>query len=182
MFTHSHPALFSRSEAAEVIRLAADAQTRSGGLVGGLHNHNIRRADIAWLDDKTSAAWVMERIVSGVAEANRDRFDFDITDFRERLQVASYDESVEGHYDWHSDIGDGPIARWRKLTIVVQLSEPESYDGGALEINLGSACATAERGVGDATLFASFMLHRVAPVTRGTRHSLTCWCHGPAFR
>ncbi|MCA1297795.1 2OG-Fe(II) oxygenase [Stappia indica] len=182
MFIHAVPALFSAAEAAEVIRLAADVQASSGGLVGGLHNHNIRRADIAWLDDTGSAAWVMERIVSGVARANRDVFDFDISDFRERLQVAAYDESVAGHYDWHSDIGDGPIARWRKLTIVVQLSDPESYRGGELEINPGGATVTAARGVGDATLFASFMLHRVAPVTHGTRHSLTCWCHGPAFR
>jgi PKHD-type hydroxylase len=182
MFTHSMPALFSRDEAAEVIRLAEDAHQTSGGLVGGHHHHNIRRADIAWLDDTGSAAWVMERIVSGVAQANRERFDFDITDFSERLQVATYDESVAGHYDWHSDIGDGPLARRRKLTIVVQLSEGDAYAGGALEINLGGAVQAGERGIGDATLFASFMLHRVAPVTAGRRHSLTCWCHGPAFR
>ncbi len=181
MFTHSLPALFSPRETAEVIRLAEEAHSTAGGLVGGLH-HNIRRAEIAWLDDTGSAAWVMERIVAAVASANRDHFDFAITDFSERLQVASYDESVAGHYDWHSDIGDGPIARRRKLTIVVQLSDQAAYSGGELQINLGGAVLTAGRGQGDATLFASFMLHRVAPVTHGRRHSLTCWCHGPAFR
>ncbi|MHC5654560.1 2OG-Fe(II) oxygenase [Stappia sp.] len=182
MFTHSIPAVFSLREATEVIRLAEQAQAASGGLVGGLHHHNIRRAEIAWLDDTGSAAWVMERVVATVARANREHFDFDITDFGERLQVASYDESDAGHYDWHSDIGDGPIARRRKLTVVVQLSEAEGYAGGELQINLGGAIHTSDRGLGDATLFASFMLHRVAPVTRGRRHSLTCWCHGPAFR
>lgn len=96
--------------------------------------------------------------------------------------MATYDESVAGHYDWHSDIGRRPLARRRKLTIVVQLSEGDAYAGGALEINLGGAVQAGERGIGDATLFASFMLHRVAPVTAGRRHSLTCWCHGPAFR
>ena len=138
MFTHSIPALFSKEEAREVIRLADEAQMAAGGLVGGLH-HNIRRAEIAWLDDTGTAAWVMERVVSAVAQANREHFDFDITDFGERLQVATYDESNAGHYDWHSDIGDGPIARRRKLTIVVQLSEPEGYQGGELQINLGGA-------------------------------------------
>lgn len=181
MFTHSIPALFSKEEAREVIRLADEAQMAAGGLVGGLH-HNIRRAEIAWLDDTGTAAWVMERVVSAVAQANREHFDFAITDFGERLQVATYDESNAGHYDWHSDIGDGPIARRRKLTIVVQLSEPAGYQGGELQINLGGAVWAAERGIGDATLFASFMLHRVAPVTFGRRHSLTCWCHGPHFR
>lgn len=182
MFTHSIPALFSAREAAEIIRLAEDAQSAAGGLVGGLHHHNIRRAEISWLDDTGSAAWVMERVVTAVAKANREHFDFAITDFSERLQVASYDESIAGHYDWHSDIGDGPIAQRRKLTIVAQLSDPGGYAGGELQINLGRAVQTAERGTGDATLFASFMLHRVVPVTHGRRHSLTCWCHGPAFR
>lgn len=182
MFTHSIPQLFSPREAGEVIRLAQQAHAASGGLVGGLHHHNIRRAEIAWLDDSGDASWVMARIVDGVARANRERFDFDITEFKERLQVASYDESDAGHYDWHSDIGDGPIARHRKLTIVVQLSDGAHYEGGALEINLGGAVHTATREAGDAALFASFMLHRVVPVTRGRRHSLTCWCHGPAFR
>lgn len=182
MFTHSIPALFSREETAEVIRLAEAGRMARGGLVGGIQHHNIRRADISWLDDTGDAAWVMERIVQGVAEANRAAFDFAITDFHEKLQVAAYDESVAGHYDWHSDIGDGPIAKQRKLTIVVQLSDAGDYEGGELEFNLGGATHTANRDQGAATLFASFMLHRVVPVSRGKRHSLTCWCHGPAFR
>ncbi|PTW62236.1 PKHD-type hydroxylase [Breoghania corrubedonensis] len=182
MFTHSISGLFSSSEAQEVIRLSQRAQAASGGLVGGLHHHNIRRATIAWLDDGADAAWVMTRIVEGVARANRDCFGFDIAEFKERLQVATYDESDTGHYDWHSDIGEGPLARHRKLTIVVQLSEGEGYEGGALEINLGGTMLSAAREAGEAMLFASFMLHRVTPVTRGRRYSLTCWSHGPQFR
>ncbi|MEI2386488.1 2OG-Fe(II) oxygenase [Breoghania sp. JC706] len=182
MFTHSISRLFTPDETQEVIRLSQRAQAASGGLVGGLHHHNIRRATIAWLDDASEASWVMNRIVDGVARANRDRFGFDITEFKEKLQVAGYDESDTGHYDWHSDIGDGPLARYRKLTIVVQLSSGESYAGGALEINLGGAIQTGAREAGDATLFASFMLHRVTPVTQGRRYSLTCWSHGPHFR
>lgn len=182
MYTHSIPALFSRDETAEITRLGEAGRAARGGLIGGIQHHNIRRAEIAWLNDEGDAAWVMERIVTGVAQANRDRFDFDITEFKERLQVAAYDESDAGHYDWHSDIGDGAIARCRKLTIVVQLAEPEAYEGGELEINLGGAVQQAKRENGTATLFASFMLHRVVPVTKGKRQSLTCWSHGPAFR
>lgn len=182
MFTHSIPKLFTRSETTEIIRLSEQGRQDRGGLVGGIRHDNIRRADISWLDDQTSAAWVMERIISGVAQANRDAFGFDITEFKERLQVAAYDERDEGHYDWHADIGDGAIARQRKLTIVVQLSQDEDYEGGELEISLGTSAHTASRAQGEATLFASFMLHRVQPVRKGTRHSLTCWCHGPSFR
>ncbi|MFD1695251.1 2OG-Fe(II) oxygenase [Roseibium aestuarii] len=182
MFNHTLPALFTKSETTEIIRLAENAGLAQGGLVGGQRHDNIRRARINWLDDQGDAAWVMRRILDGVAQANRDSFQFDITDFLERLQVAAYDETDEGHYDWHSDIGDGPLARQRKLTIVTQLSEGDSYEGGALELSLGGHEIQASRDNGSAMVFASFMLHRVVPVSKGRRYSLTCWCHGPSFR
>ncbi len=182
MFTHSIADLFSKSEATEIIRLSEDGRQKRGGLVGGTRHDNIRRAEISWLDDQGNASWVMDRIVDAVARANRETFRFDLTEFKERLQVAAYDETDEGHYDWHSDIGDGPIAQYRKLTIVTQLSEPETYEGGELEISFGGTPMASSRDLGSATLFASFMLHRVVPVKKGTRYSLTCWSHGPHFR
>jgi len=182
MYTYTHDALFSQKDCDEIVRLSKAETQDSGGLVGGRQHSNIRRAKISWLDDTNPAAWVLERVVGAVARANREVFDFDITEFKEKLQVAVYDESDEGHYDWHSDIGDGPVAQFRKATIVSQLSRPDAYEGGDLEISLGARLMTASRDQGSATLFASFMLHRVVPVTRGQRYSLTCWSHGPRFR
>jgi len=182
MFTYAQDALFSKRDCEEIIRLSHTEPHNSGGLVGGTQQRDIRRAKISWLEDDGPASWVMERMISAVARANRMAFDFDISDFREKLQVAVYDESEEGHYDWHSDIGEGQIAQCRKATIVTQLSEADTYEGGALEIRLGHTVMTASRNQGSATTFASFMLHRVVPVSKGTRFSLTCWSHGPRFR
>lgn len=182
MFTYAHDVLFSKRDCDEIIRLSHSQDRDSGGLVGGTRQREIRRAKVSWLDDGGPASWVMDRVMGAVAKANREAFDFDITDFREKLQVAIYDESEEGHYDWHSDVGEGHIAQCRKATIVTQLSAAEDYEGGALEISLGHTVMTASRDQGSATLFASFMLHRVVPVSKGTRFSLTCWSHGPRFR
>ena len=44
------------------------------------------------------------------------------------------------------------------------------------------AAIEAERARGSATLFPSYLLHRVTPVEAGERHSMTIWAHGPAFR
>ena len=114
--------------------------------------------------------------------ANRDVFDFDITDFAESAQVARYGAEREGHFGWHSDVGEGRLAERRKLTIVVQLSEPDAYRGGDLEVMPGAGIIAADRARGVATLFPAFVLHRVTPVTVGERHSLTVWCHGAPFR
>lgn len=179
MFVHVIKSLFSEAEAGEIISLAREAGQSQASLVGGAMHHNIRRAQIAWLDDQGSARWVMDRVVDAVAEANRGTFRFRLDGFDEKLQVATYDEREQGHFDWHSDMGGGPLAARRKLTIVAQLSKPDSHDGGELQLNPQGQPFSASRDIGDAIVFASFVLHRVTPVTRGERHSLTCWVHGP---
>lgn len=169
-------------ECAALIDLVQAHQMQEAGLVKGRTAHDIRRAEIGWLDDIPAASWVMDRMVGLVARANRDGFGFDLTDFGESAQVARYGAERLGHFDWHSDIGAGNWAAKRKLTIVVQLSDPDAYAGGALELRPDSNVTTAPRARGLATIFPSFVLHRVTPVTAGTRWSLTLWAHGPQFR
>lgn len=103
-------------------------------LVGQNRDHNLRRAQLVWLDEIDGMAWVMERLIDVVRTSNRNWFDFDLREFAESPQVASYDATDGGHFTWHSDIGDGPMAQKRKLTLVAQLSKPGSYDGGDLEV------------------------------------------------
>lgn len=178
----TRPDAFTPGECARILALARRSAYAAAGLVGGEQAARIRRARIAWLDEADSAAWVFARVVDLVAEANRAHFGFDLTEFAERMQVAWYDGTAGGHFDWHSDIGDGPFAARRKLTLVVQLSDPADYEGGRLELNAGFGPVAAEIRQGSAILFPSFVLHRVVPVSRGARHSLTTWVHGPPFR
>jgi len=179
---HAQQAAFSPEECDRIVLIAETAPAREARLVGQTQDHNLRRADLVWLDDVPGSDWVMDRIIDTVRAANRDRFGFDLQSFSESAQVARYDAAREGHFDWHSDIGDGPLARQRKLTMVVQLSRPEDYHGGILQVMPSAHVHEASHGRGDAIIFPSFLLHRVTPVTRGQRQSLTIWAHGPAFR
>jgi len=177
-----YPDHFTAEECASIITLAKAGTFADGELVGGARNADIRRARIAWLPEDENGAWIFRRLAEGVAEANRSHFRFDIEEFAERAQVAYYGAGTKGFFDWHSDVGDGPLARRRKLTIVVQLSAPETYDGGDLEMNGSGHIERASRARGTAILLPSFILHRVSPVTRNERYSLTLWAHGPEFR
>jgi PKHD-type hydroxylase len=179
---HTVSDAFSGADCARLLQTLADAPSRDAGLVRQARDHNLRRADLIWLDEVPATEWVMERMIDVVRAANRDVFDFDITDFAESPQFARYGAEREGHFGWHSDIGEGRLAERRKLTIVVQLTEPDAYEGGDLQLMPGAGEVTARRERGTATLFPSFVLHRVTPVTRGERHSLTVWCHGAPFR
>ena len=190
------PGALSPDDCARIVALAEGSPLSDAGLVRA-KSHGIRRADLAWLEDIPEAGWVMDRMVRIVADANRGRadrggadrggadrggFGFDLDDFAESAQVARYGSDRQGHFDWHSDIGAGPLAARRKLTVVVQLSDPAAYQGGVLEVRPDSHVAVADAAQGTAVIFPSFVLHRVTPVTAGTRWSLTLWAHGPAFR
>jgi len=174
-------AVFTPPECRTIIEIAKAGRFDTAGLVGGSLKTNTRRARIYWLDEEGTGAWVFKRILDTVAETNRRHFHFRLEEFSEKMQVAWYGAEPGGFFDWHVDFGDGPVARRRKLTTVVQLSDPDTYSGGALETNSDGVVRTASRGAGDALLMPSFVLHRVAPVTQGERYSLTLWSHGPAF-
>lgn len=174
--------VFTPHECRDIIQSARGRPSTQAGLVGGLRQDNTRRSGIFWLDEDGESAWVFSRLLDVFADVNRRHFTFDLEEFSERMQVAWYPAETGGFFDWHVDFGDGPIAARRKLTIVVQLSEGESYAGGDLETNCDGVVRQASRGIGSALFMPSFVLHRVAPVSEGERYSLTLWSHGPAFR
>ncbi len=119
--------------------------------------------------------WVFERVGNIVGRANRDTFRFQL-DGQMSVDVLEYDPS--GYFDWHVDIGAG-IFSTRKLSIVTFLTAPEDYEGGNLcFMDQGEPLRLAQ---GTMAIFPSYLLHKVEPVTRGTRHTLVSWAHGPAF-
>ncbi|WP_412777024.1 prolyl hydroxylase family protein [Thalassospira lucentensis] len=152
-----------------------------GGLVQGQTATHIRRSKITWFNEEQEPV-VSRRIIDLVADVNRNVFDFMLTDFAEDAQVACYSGDQRGHYDWHSDVGASDVARRRKMTLVIQLSDPDEYEGGALQLNPAGHVFDAPMTRGTAIFFPSFVLHRVAPTTAGLRYSLTQWVHGNPFR
>ena len=176
------PEMFTLAECNAIVHLAKTQGFRNAGHVSSRQNESIRSAQIAWLDDEGDAAWVFERLTGTVMVANRQHFQFNLTEFGERIQVALYQADETGHFDWHLDIGTGAIASKRKLTIVAQLSDPSSYSDGRLELNASGQVSTFDTAQGGAILFPSFVPHRVTGVSRGLRFLLTTWVHGPPFR
>lgn len=61
------------------------------------------------------------------------------------------------------------------LSLTIFLSDPESYDGGELVIETLSGEEEAKFAAGDAVLYPSTTLHRVARVTRGERLAAVTW-------
>ncbi len=155
-------------------------------LAGGMSEHAIRSAGALWLDED-ELPWLAGKLVRALADLNREYFPFTLDGFNEGFQLLQYDGAAHAgsrgdFYDWHIDIGASGTTMSRKLSIVVQLSDPSDYEGGRLEINAAGDVTEMPVSQGTLIAFPSFVLHHVAPVISGRRFSLAAWAHGPAFR
>ncbi|HWA46268.1 MAG TPA: 2OG-Fe(II) oxygenase [Hypericibacter adhaerens] len=115
-----------------------------------------------------------------VEDVNKEIYHFDLTGFGEALQFTRY-ESVGDTYTWHQDLGVG-ASSIRKLSVVVQLSDPATYRGCDLQMFRDGEPAAVERNQGTVLIFPSWTLHRVTPLEEGVRYSLVAWISGEPFR
>jgi PKHD-type hydroxylase len=120
------------------------------------------------------------KIFHFIHKINIDTFKFNLTEIENCLQYTEYDESYQGYYDWHMDVGLDQHSN-RKLSLSIQLSDSSEYEGGELQINTGGNTSICDKSKGSIIVFPSFLLHRVTPVTKGTRRSLVLWVTGPPF-
>ncbi len=140
----------------------------------------IRITQTAWMARNAETHWFHDRMERLVRSLNDQTYQFALTGFSELFQYSVYHGHEGGHYDWHIDYGPHN-PKPRKISLSLQLSDAEAYDGCDLEFHVGEPGATAPRARGALIAFPSFFLHRVTPITRGTRKSLVCWAAGPAF-
>jgi PKHD-type hydroxylase len=139
----------------------------------------IRRSHISWINKNNETAWVFEKLGNIASKLNAQYFRFDLTGFGENLQLTNYDQSENGMYGWHVDYG---LEISRKLSLVLQLTDPSEYEGGNLEILATGQRIAVKKQRGLIAAFPSYVLHQVTPVTSGSRQSLVAWITGPAFK
>ena len=173
---------FTNEDIAEIIKVCESRQTKEAGI--GTENQSndvIRRSKVSWLELAENSQWIYDKIAYIVRNLNGKFYNFDIHGFVEDMQFTIYDSEQLGHYNWHQDIGASNSSP-RKLSFVLQLSDPSEYEGGDLELFHGVEPAKVKKEKGFAVVFPSYMLHRVTPVTSGIRKTLVVWVAGPTFR
>jgi len=174
----------------------------------------VRDSNIAWLD----IAWIYEIIEKHVSIANEAAgWNYDV-DFAEVPQFTTYNKSgfyswhKDGDTDWNSVYkpyikgytntplkknGNLPTGytsnknfygKVRKLSVTINLSDENSYEGGNLMFDLGSHSknqfheCTVARKKGSIVVFPSYIDHCITPITKGTRFSLVNWLLGRPFK
>lgn len=144
-----------------------------------------RSSEIRWINPSDPGSkFLTDMLWYFAKEANRNAFGFNI-DYLPDIQYTKYSAEENGKYDWHCDtFWANPTTYDRKLSIVIQLTDPSEYEGGDFEFDPQYPQIPKEqlRAKGTVVVFPSFLNHRVTPVTSGVRRSLVSWIQGPKFR
>ena len=175
------------------IQVAKTNSSNSGGvIVSQQPNEKARKSDVKFINfDNFQGPYdfIFDRLNYVVESINNQYYNFDINGY-ESFQYTVYHDHEEGKYDWHQDtIMGGHIPNdmfeTRKLSITFLVNDPEKdFEGGQFQINTGQEkdAESIPFKRGRIIVFPSFMIHRVAPVTKGIRKSIVVWVMGPKFR
>lgn len=176
---------FTKDECQKIIDLANKkekeiAKINSSNSKIENENLSIRKSQILWLDynDKDFRDFY-EKVGLMSKYINDQFFHFNLSGFFEPLQFTEYN-APDGKYDWHID--KAFMSTTRKLSLVVQLTDPNEYEGGNLELLYQEEPVKMDRAQGSISFFPSYVTHRVTPITKGTRYSLVGWIAGENFK
>ena len=151
----------------------------SEGIKGGVIDTKTRTSHISWIPFKKMTE-MYQQIEKTMKQTNGNHFGFEGMQITEMAQYTEYPEG--GFYDWHVDndlhcANEPPV---RKISMTCLLSPEHEFEGGDLELVKEGQAVKLQQG--QAVFFASFIRHRVAPVTRGVRRSLVMWFGGPPLK
>jgi PKHD-type hydroxylase len=167
---------FSKEECQTIINIA-----KNKGLIKGTTKGetDARDSKISWLYAVDNIEWVFRRVTDITLNLNERFFKFDLFGLNEGFQFTNY-ISPSGKYGKHVDRGMNiPV---RKLSISIQLTNPEEYEGGELYLYDDDKGTLMDKTQGTLILFPSYVLHEVMPVTKGERNSLVTWVTGKQFK
>ena len=126
---------------------------------------------------------IYARIWDAITAMNERHFQFELWGIAKVL----YAEYPAGAFIApHIDETDGT-----KLAFSIQLSDDDEYEGGELQLHLGSTLTPGgvafeptlgPRGRGVGVLHQALVMHSMSPVTRGVRRGMVAWTSGPRFR
>lgn len=175
---------FTEDELARIITLGESLALKksiTGDAAPGEDISATRRSQNSWIELTPDSEWLYDRIAYILRNLNGQYYKFDVQGFVEHFQYTVYSSDELGHYEWHPDSGVTTPSP-RKLSFVLQLSDPSEYEGGDLQIMCSKDPTTVKKQKGFSVVFPSYTLHRVTPVTAGVRKTLVVWASGPAFR
>lgn len=128
--------------------------------------------------EKDMFDFVQNKLNPLIENVNNQVFGFDLDGTCE-FQISKYSKGQ--FYDEHIDLSQTTTMSARKLSISVQLTPENEYEGGDFVFTANIPNIDI-RERGSVIVFPSFLSHKVEPVTRGERYSLVGWYNGKLWQ
>lgn len=172
---------FTKEECEKIINIGNSYKKQKAKILrdSEARDSEVRDSEISWLTPTEDMQWVYRRLTDIIMTLNDRFFKFDIYGATENFQFTKY-TAPSGRYGKHVDSMLNNTVR--KLSFTLQLSNPEDYEGGDLCLYSSEEVTKMNREQGFVTVFPSYVLHEVTPVTKGTRYSLVSWITGKPFK
>ena len=170
---------FNEEQLKQIISIGDSLVLGKATINGDKQIEELRNCKTGWMNLNPETQFIYGTLSSVVINHNAQFWGFNLFGFVEPFQFTVY-EPDNNHYTWHIDKGYETPAP-RKLSAVMFLTDPDEYEGGDLELQIGNEPIKLEKKLGRIYLFPSWTLHRVTPVTKGTRKTLVAWVSGPKF-
>lgn len=157
--------LLDAAELAELMGVAATANFVDGRIS---NPHNQLKSNLQ-LHDQGAHARSSQILIKALFRSE-DFVNFAFPKVMAPPMITKYDVGM--HYGAHADaafIPMGDRALRTDLSATIFLADPDSYDGGELSVQLGTRDVQFKGKAGGAIIYPSNQMHRVLPVTRGTR-------------
>ena len=193
------PEALTPQQCDEIDHAAANVQQVEGFHFGNAEGH--RNSQISWIYDNA----ISERLCAWLRQANKEAGWYYDLQLPEAVQYTRYLEG--GQYDWHIDgnqdqhaarrlvpsveypipLNITPFPEFqgtvRKLSATVNLSKPEDYVGGTLQLRAYDQMHIfSDSPRGSMIVFPSFIEHRVTPIQSGERRAAVMWFNGYPLR
>jgi PKHD-type hydroxylase len=176
--------VFNDKECDDIISMGRALEMKPGtvyddGSIVDFPSKIQRDALVSWFSPNEETMWMYKRLSIVINQLNNDYYKFDLDGFAEGIQFTEY-HSPSGTHGAHMDKAPNGVVR--KLTMIIQLTDPDEYEGCDLEIIQSDGNRKLPRKRGTLVAFPSWEWHQVNPITSGTRNSLVAWITGSPFR
>ena len=145
------------------------------------HGDDTRKTQIRWVPISGEYQEMHDKLWEFVMTAN-EKFKLNI-DNLPPLQFTEY-KGKGHHYSNHHDINwNREDGKHRKISIVVQITDPSAYEGGKFQFT--STENPQEEAImkkGTVLCFLSYLEHSVSPIESGERSSLVGWVEGARWK
>ena len=114
-----------------------------------------------------------------VTETNKKSYNFELDTYLEQKYIEYSDNNTPNFH-----LGIGPeLYNQRKLTYIIHTNDPSEYEGGELHLFLNyDKIFKIPNLKGTIVIFPSFILHRITPVTKGTKKLVIGFVGGKPFK